>query len=243
MEDNVKSFLDKIQELKESQVKVYVPSLKKEIDSTELSFKQQKELIGTIADGNMGALKFQKLLNSVVLDNTGNSNLTYVDKLPIIIKLRATSIGDFVTRDEVVLNLNDVLEKFKLLKYPKHKTIKGKVQVELHVPLLSEELKIIQAGIDSLKKDETDIGKTIGNIYTYEIVKYINKIKFGEDELIFTSIPIKDRYKIVENLPLSLNKEIIEYIQEIKGKEAEALEYTVNGETKVLEIDVSFFDS
>jgi hypothetical protein len=243
MEDNVKSFLEKIKELKEQTVKVYVGSLKKEVDSLHLSFKQQKDLIGTIGDGNLGALKFQKVLNLAVLDNVGNDTLLVTDKLPVIIKLRSESIGNLVKRDDIDINLEDVLKNLKNIKYPKSKTIKGNITIELQIPTIKEETKVIQTALESLKQDETDIGKSIGNIYTYEIVKYINKIKFGEDELLFSAIPVKDRFKVVDNLPLSTNKEIIEFIQDIKVKESEALEYNVNGETKVLEIDVSFFDS
>jgi uncharacterized protein (UPF0218 family) len=54
---------------------------------------------------------------------------------------------------------------------------------------------------------------------------------------------VKDRVKIVENLPLSINKEIIKYIEAFKEDEQSHLKVTINGEEKAFDIDVSFFDN
>jgi hypothetical protein len=240
MDDNVKTFLDKIQDLKDQKVKGYVKSLKKEIDFTTLSFKQQKDLISTIADGAVGVLKFQKIINDIILENGGNSDILVTDKLPIILKLRIESIGNMIERDDIKIDLTPILEKAKTFKLPKVSSIDGAVQVDLKIPTLVAESKIMQVAIDSVKKDSSEFGKNIGNIYTYEIVKYIDKIRIGLDELELSQLPIKERYKIVENLPLSINKKIIEFIQTLKTLESDVLTYDSD---KVLEIDVSFFDS
>lgn len=244
MEDNVKSFLDKIQELKDSKSKVHVLSTGKQIDSTPLSFKQQKELIGTIGDGSLGALKFQKIINEIITTNTGNLDLKVIDKLPIILKLRIDAIGKTTKVDDQQVDLEEILTKVKALKFENTKTIDDIVKVELEIPTLSQEIKVIQSAIESVKKEgEGELGKNIGNIYTYEIVKYIKSIKFGEEELKFQELPVKDRFKVVDNLPVTINQEIIKFIQEIKKKENEALTVSVDDSEKSIDIDVSFFDS
>jgi hypothetical protein len=240
MEENVKSFLDKIQEIKEAKTKVYVCSTKKEVDCLNLSFKQQKDLISTIGDGAIGALKFQKIINDIIIDNTGKSDILVSDKLAIILKLRMDSIGNKITRDEVEVDLNPLLESVKKIKYSITRPIVGAVNVELSIPTLAAESKVIQAAIDSVKKDESEFGKNVGNIYTYEIVKFVDKLTIGDDTLKLDQLPIKDRFKIVENLPININKAIIAFIQELKNKESDALTYDTN---KVLDVDVSFFDS
>jgi uncharacterized protein (UPF0218 family) len=68
-------------------------------------------------------------------------------------------------------------------------------------------------------------------------------VKFGENEIVFADTPVKDRVKIVENLPLSINKEIIKYIESFKEDEQSHLKVTINGEEKAFDIDVSFFDN
>jgi hypothetical protein len=244
MEENVKSFLDKIEELKEVKSKVQILSTGKEVECSVLTFKQQKDLISTIADGSVGSIKFTKIINDIIIANTGNNDIKVSDKLPIILKLRIDSIGKIYKFDQEELDLEKVLEKAKKLKLISTKTIGDQIKVELDAPTLAQENKVIQTTIDIVKKDGDDeLGKSIGNIYTYEIVKYIKSVKFDDLVLNFQDIPIKDRYKIVDKLPLSLNKDIILFIQDIKAKEVEVLTLMVDNVEKTIDIDVSFFDS
>jgi hypothetical protein len=108
---------------------------------------------------------------------------------------------------------------------------------------VTAENQIIQATIDTVKKDGEELGKNIGSIYTFEIVKYIKTIEFGGEFINFNEVPIKDRVKIVDNLPISINQQIIDFIQNIKKIENEWLTVDIDGEPKTLDIDVSFFDS
>lgn len=243
MEDNVKSFLDKIQELKDKKIKVDVLSTGKSIECSPLSFKQQKDIISTIADGAVGILKFQKIVNDIILNNTGNNELTMVDKLPIIFKMRLDSIGGMMKINDGEVDISSVMEKLRAIKYNDSKVITGAVEVHLKVPTLIQENKVIQSTIDSIKKDDSEASRNVGNIYTFEIVKYISKIIFGSEELIFSEIPVKDRYKIVDNLPLTINKEIVEFIQSIKKVENDALVVKIDSEDVSFDIDVGFFDS
>lgn len=244
MDDNVKTLLDKIQELKSPRVSVYVNTTGLTIDCTPLSFKQQKDLISTLADGVVGALKFQKILNGIIMDNTSLDDLRTTDKLPIVLQLRANAIGDQIRVGSEKGKLTPILKKIKKFKVVQSKTITGDLTVMVEAPTLASENRIIQSMIDLLKKDgDAEVGKNIGNVYTHEIVKYIKSIKFGEQELVFLEIPVSDRAKIVDSLPISINKQIIEFIQDIKKAETELLTIELNGETKVLEIDVGFFDS
>lgn len=244
MEENVKSFLEKIQEIKDITIPVYLVSSGKKSKSKPLTFKQQKELISTVTDGTVGALKFQKYLNQIVLDNTGEDSLRVVDKLPIILKLRENAIGESVTIDDSIISLVPILEKIDKLEYIQSEMIVGDIQLEVEIPTLKEENKVIQACIDIIKNENPDdLGKSIGNIYTYEIVKYVKNITFGEEVLNFQEIPIKDRVKIIENLPISTNKKIVDFIQKIKETETELLTVDVDGNMKTLELNVMFFNA
>jgi hypothetical protein len=61
--------------------------------------------------------------------------------------------------------------------------------------------------------------------------------------LVFKDVPVRDRVKIVENLPLSQNKQVIEFIQEIKEKENSVMEVEKDGKKIFFDIDVNFFNS
>lgn len=244
MEENVKSFLDKIQDLKQEKSKVRVLSSGKDVECSFLTFKQQKDLISTIADGSVGSLKFQKIINDIIIANTDNNELKVTDKLPFILKLRIDSIGKIFKIDEHEVDLEKVLEKVNKLKPKTIKSLGDVVLVELESPTLSQENKVIQTSIEIVKKDGDDeLGKSIGNIYTYEIVKWIKSVKLGDTVINFQDIPVKDRYKIVDRLPLTLNKDIILFIQDLKSKESDALTVVVDNVEKTIDIDVSFFDS
>jgi len=169
--------------------------------------------------------------------------LRVTDKLPIILKLRSESIGKEVKIGDERVDLNKIISKIvKSKKIKLSETISGDIKVNLEVPLLTQENTIIQATIDAIKKDGDDMGKNIGSAYTYEIVKYIREIEFDGGSIIFIDIPIKDRVKIVDNLPISINQKVIDFIQNINKIEKEWLTVEINGDKKTLDIDVSLFD-
>lgn len=241
MDDVTKSFLEKIQELKEKKTKVDVVSSNKKIDVSLITFKQQKDLISTVADGPAGIVKFQKVLNEVLLENTGNDELKIIDKAPITIKLRIDSIGNILENGEKKLDLNEILTKTKKLKYRNSDSYEYMgIKLNVEIPTLKEENLILQSTIDALKKaNDNDVSKSVGDIFTYEVIKFIKSIEIAGEVLDLSTIHVKDRVKLVENLPSALNKNVVDFIQELKKTERE---YLTIGEEEI-EISVSLFDS
>lgn len=244
MDDTTKNFLKTLEELNDNKFDVYCPYSEKKVKANPLTFKQQKDLISTLTDGTLGVIQFQKILNNILSENTGE-DLYILDKVAAIIKIRCESIGNEITIDGVKVDITPVLEKIDKVKFPiKISPIKHEqFTVNLYVPTLKDENKIINSIIDDLKKDSKDLGKSIVNVYTHEIVKFVESILIGEDLLDFKSLSVKERINIVEKLPLSTNKAIIKEIENVKKVESELLSVEVNGEEKSFDIDVSFFDS
>ena len=243
MKEDIHSFLDKMQDMVEN-VDVYAPSPGKKITSKQLSFKQQKNLLSTIAEGAVGILKFQKTINDIIIENTGNDELLVTDKLPIILKLRIDSIGSGLKFGDDVVDITENLSNAEKLVFPKLTPIKGELTATLRIPTLKEESQIISVAMEFLKKDgDKEAGKAIGNMYVFEIVKFIEKIKIADKELVFADLTVKDRLKIVESMPLSVNTKIVEFIESIKKIENESLDIEVDGDKKRIDIDVSFFDN
>jgi len=243
MENDIKKFLESIQELKEEKFDVNQITTGNKVKCKKISFKQQKNIISTITDGASGVMKFQKILNDIIMENTETNDWLVVDKIPVIVKMRIESLGNLLKNKDTEIDLNQLklLEKFNT---PTTTKIKGSVDVNLRIPTLSEENKVLNYAVDFLKNSkESDIGKDITNIFTFEIVKYIESVVFNGQVLNFSDMPIKDRILVVENLPISVNKSIVEYIETIKNEENEQLKLVVDGETKVIEIDVTFFDN
>ena len=245
MEDNIKNFLDKVDQLKSDNLKVNTISKNSEIDCESLTFKQQKDIISTITEGITGPLKFQKNLNDIIVENTKDKELKVVDKLLIILQLRKDSVGTVVKlKNNKYDVLNDIIEKAKKLSPKLSKSIKGAISIELEVPTLISESQVINSCIDSVKKDsDKEVGKSLSDIYTFEIVKYIKTVSIKDDVLNFQDLSVRDRVKIVNKLPLSVNKQIVDFIQDIKQAELDALSFDTESGESTLEIDVSFFDS
>lgn len=245
MEDNIKNFLEKVNQLKSDNLKVDVISKNTKIDCEPLTFKQQKDIISTITDGITGPLKFQKNLNDIIVENTKNKELTVVDKLLIVLQLRKDSIGTVIkTKTSEFDVLDSVIDRVKKIKHQLGMTINGDISIELEVPTLTSESQIINACIESVKRgSDKDVGKSLSDIYTFEIVKYIKTVSIKDDTLNFQDLSVRDRVNVVNNLPLATNKQIIDFIQNIKQTEIDALTYNSEDGDAVVEIDVSFFDS
>jgi len=245
MEDNIKNFLNKVNELKSDNFKVDVISRQSTVDCEPLNFKQQKDIISTISEGITGPLKFQRNLNDIILENTKDKDIKVVDKLLIVLQLRKDSVGTIVKLKNGKYDvLDSIIEKTKKLSHKLSKIIKGPISVELEVPTLIAESQVINSCIDIVKKDsEKEVGKSLSNIYTFEIVKYIKSVSVKDDILNFQDLAVRDRVKIVDNLPLSVNKQIVDFIQDIKQAELDALSFNTESGESTLEIDVSFFDS
>lgn len=236
MKEDVKKFLDSVKESDSDTFKVYVPSQKKEVDCKPLSFKQQKEIISTVAEGPTGAVKFQRILNDVILENLGSVLLS--DKSAVIVALRKNAIGN-PEIDEEEIDLDGVLKNFRKFNPKKTTSIKDKITASIEIPTIEKENKILYSTIESFRKNGENVGKNVSQIYTYEIVKYIKELGIGEVNIKFDEISVGEMLEIVDNLPLNFNKKIIDFIQDYKTQEAEILKVG----DKEIDIDVSFFDS
>ncbi len=243
MDNNVKNFLESIQELKNTKFEVNRISTGDKVDCIPLSFKQQKNIISTFTEGTVGVLKFQKILNDIIMENTESNDWLVVDKVPVILKLRMESLGNNVKTQEGELDITNIKIVDKVT-IPLQTTIKGSVTVELDTPTLVEENKVINYAIDILKKDgEKDVGKNLSNLFTFEIVKFVKSVQFGDKILEFSDLPIKDRISIIENLPLTVNQDIAKFIDKIREIDRTQTKITVDGEEKSFDIDVTFFDN
>jgi hypothetical protein len=243
MDNNVKNFLESLQDLKKDTFEVKCISTGEKFSCTPLSFKQQKNIISTFAEGTVGVLKFQKMLNDVIVENTGSSNWLVVDKVPVILKLRTESLGTIVKTSGGEIDITNVkiLDKINT---PLQHVIKGAVEVELDTPTLVEENKIINYAIEILKKDgEKDVGKNLSNLFTFEIAKFVKSVKFGDKSLNFSELPVKDRISVIENLPLTINQEIARFIDTVKEIDRSQTKVVIDGEDKSFDIDVTFFDN
>ena len=245
---DITSLLEKLNEekSKEKALRVRVRSLKKDFDADPISFNQQKRIIGSIAEGLASALKLQKVLNEIIRENVKCDNVLSSDRTLLALQLRNSSIGSIINIDGNEHDiLNEVIGKISDIPHVKPETIKDKnIEVNVRIPTISDEDKILSRSIELMKSDgDKNVGKSVGILYTHEIIKYIESVTIGDDTVDIVKLPIKDKIVLIDALPLSLNKKISEYIQNIKKVEQDALTVEIDGEEKTIDIDVSFFDA
>ena len=129
--------------------------------------------------------KFIKKLNSIILDNVSSDQNIYIyDRIPIALALRKELKSDKLDQDGIEIEVGDLLKNFKPFGIKKFPIIEGEgFSLELRIPNLNQENKFLTLCIDELKKSNVeDFGKNLSIVLTYEIPKFIESFKFGENE-------------------------------------------------------------
>lgn len=244
---SVTSILSKLKDYNNTNlVTVYVPSADKEMQFRPLSVKQQKDLIKSGLDGALGGLTISNIIGEIILSNSVEKyNFLVTDKIPILLALRRQAFGNiFILKDEdseSVFDLDLILKND--LKYSNLTQVEIKLEnteVSSHVDVINieDDIKINNFQLEKLKKNKDgEISDTVGSLFIYEIVKFVTKIIIGSDELDLTALPIKERLSVIESVPVTLNNNILDYIQKFRKEELNYV--TIDGKT--LPIDARLF--
>ena len=222
-----KEFLKKLAEFK-TDLKVYIPSLKKEVDAEPLTLKQQKDIISSAAGGARGSLEFTRGINEAILKNVKANNLRPYDRVPIIVQLRKDALGNSALTDEYEFaSLEDVVKNYKNEKADFTDTEEitvDSLKLKLIIPTLKQETDIISKCILELDKiDPDDVSETVGTVFVFELIKYIDRIAIDGAEVAFSDLKIQDRVDIIEKLPLKVYNQLVHFLRQIGKYEANIL--------------------
>lgn len=242
MSNNVSKLISKLDKLGDDGIEIFIPSKKKTVTVTPLNLKQQKDLISSALDGVKGTLDFSKILNSIILDNSGAEDLKIFDKIPFIIGLRVEALGTKYVDNGGEIDLQIVLDNIKKhkLQFKEEKLIEYKnLKVNLSIPTLQDENVLLEKGSSDLSAEGHDLKTEVGVLYMLEIVKYIKEVEIDEITIDMSNTKVTDRMNLVEKFPLAIYSEISDYIETVNAYNTELL--TV-GDDKV-SIDSLFFDS
>ena len=239
----VKDFLKKLGEL-ETSFNIYVPSLGKNTEAKPLTLRQQKNIISTAVGGARGTLEFTRTINNAILENVKVKNLFPYDRVPIVVQLRKHALGDAAYTDSYqVASLEDVVKSCKSEKvdFPtKQDVAVDSLKLKLKIPTLKEETKIIDKCIDELERlDPEDASETVGTVFVFELIKYIDTVAIEGDTVTFNDLKIQDRVNIIEQLPLNVYNELVSFLTKMGIYESNIL--TVKDD-QYISIDASFFE-
>ncbi len=235
---------DLLKKLKEVKNDLKITVTSGEVVFTPLTLKQQKDLLSTAVSGIRGAIEFQKALNNTIIENSDTDEIFTIDRAKICLLLRRQSLGDGVKVGEEILNIDKFIGKVDSVKREfkmESKATEGGVTLCLKVPTLKEENAVISRCLVELDKakDLKESSKAFGVIYLYELIKYIESVKVGEEVAVFTDLKIAERVEIIENLPLTVYKQLSTFFKAFTAYENEILTF----EEKTIAIDPTFFDT
>ncbi len=235
---------DLLKKLKEVKNDLKITVTSGEVVFTPLTLKQQKDLLSTAVSGIRGAIEFQKVLNNTIIENSDTDEIFTIDRAKICLLLRRQSLGDGVKVGEEILNIDKFIGKVDSVKREfkmESKATEGGVTLSLKVPTLKEENAVISRCLVELDKakDLNESSKAFGVIYLYELIKYIESVKVGEEVAVFTDLKIAERVEIIENLPLTVYKQLSTFFKAFTAYENEILTF----EEKTIAIDPTFFDT
>ena len=241
---DIKSFLNELKQLNEKDCfNVYVPSVGRKVKFKALSVKQHKDIVKAMLGGMEGTILTSKIFNDIITENSSEKlEFKYYDRSKILVDIRQQSVGNKVKIDDVDYLLTD-LPEFKLFTKPEAKFVYKGIGVVVNVPNLDIDSAITEKSIIDITKissDDKKVGESINLLLTYEIMKFIQTIEIEGNLLTFSELGTYDKKNIIENLPLKLNNDILEYITEYKELEQEQFTYS---DGVKLEINGSFLTS
>jgi hypothetical protein len=244
--NNSLELLDALHKInKENSVDIFVPSLNKKVKFKPLNIKQQKDLIKTTLAGATSTALFSQVLNNIIISNAEELNTFKIyDRYAIALGLRAYTINDTYKYKNESVNLikfiDKSIKKFQQCNISNTQELNyHTIKISLKIPTLDRDILVTEKFINDNKYiKHTNYSDIIGDLYIYEVVKFIESIQVGEgDTFNFADLPIENCVAIVENLPVNLNTQIIDYIQTVRSAENIFVEL----ENGSIEINTSFF--
>jgi len=251
--------LQKLKEINGKGIDVYIPSLDKEVPFKPLNIRQQKEIIKASFDKNIPSISFNNILNTIIKENCQEQNieLLVTDRPSIAIALRKNIFGtiiknavksDTLNEESIEFDLEQVIQtKFKLdIKLTKVVKSEG-LEVQLRIPTLAADSRVnkeSQKVLSHLVEQNNSIKDLISELFVYELVKFIDFVEVLDvGKAVFTEISVVDQIKLVESLTAEVNKNIMEYIEEVRTFEKKYLSFTKNNKEYNINLDASFFSN
>ena len=249
MSSNLSDILQQLDTISiDSGLDIFIPSLKRTVKFKPLNLKQQKGLLTSSIDESLTKLSFNSffydIIKTNVLEDINVNNLLTIDRSVIALNLRAKALDSVITIQDKSIDLNAVVESAPLVQidnYPLNGVVdEGNIVIKLAAPSLGTDNELNNFAL-SKKNQDTDFKAVIGELFVYELTKFISfiTIKNGDatTEISFSTTKVADRIAIVEKLSSNITNRILDFIKSYRN--LETLYTKVDDVT--IDIDGSFF--
>lgn len=253
-----KQILASISELNKQQiVDIYIPSIDDTLSFKPLTVKQQKLILSSGVDTEIENLTFSNTMNSIILENclASSDKIKTTDKPAILLQLRKKAVGNTLTvtaQDaEYKIDIDQHIESVMSLTNKDTKTtfkldVEG-VEIQGNIPDLKTDTKYnkqFTRKIKSGNKSKLGLTDVVGDIYIYEMVKYVRSITIGENTIdIDDSITVDQVISVFESLPMIISNKIADNIKKLRELEIASLSNDVLPEDVQIPLDASIFTS
>lgn len=251
--------LQKLQELNKKTLDIFVPSLNSVIKFKSLNIKQQKEIIKASLDKSIPGVSFNSILNTIILENREDQTqkILVSDRPSIAIALRKDIFGTKISNAIRTEDLNDEVGEFDIdtvvntalpLDVVSEKVITFEtLKVGLKIPTLSVDNKVnkeITKNLSHLVEKDNALKDIIGELFVYEIAKFIDFIEISDvSKVEFNDLSVSQQVKLLENITADVNKQILDYIEEIRAFEKKYLSFNQNNKEYIINLDAAFFSN
>lgn len=241
---NIKSFIEELKQISDNDhYSVAVPSIGREVKFKAFSVKQHKDLIKSALDGVEGSLRMYKIFNDIISTNSLEPiNFAIYDRTKILVDLRKRCVSELVNIADTEYNLNN-LPEFNFVFDDSQKFKYKKISVDVRLPSLDIDSDITEKSIVEFSKyssEEKKVGNSLNILLVYELMKFINAITVDDVVISFDETSTADKKAIIDNLPLKLINNILDYIAKFKDYEQSL--FTFPDGTKLI-IDASFLST
>lgn len=250
------SVIDKIKQIAvTNKVNTYARTANVDVSFLPLTIKQQKNIIKTALDVVLSPITFSITTTEIIKENIqSKTNLSIIDKPLILLALRTNSLGSSYVIDgeeKGIVDLTECLKKREAVNIADlSETLTfDNLEITTKVPSLEEDYRInldCKRVLDSRKSNDNDkVKDLIGEVYIYEIIKFIDNIKVTidnkTDEIKFNILSINQKVETVESLPMAVTTKLIQSIANIRKVESEPLKVLVGDKEVTINLDTSFF--
>jgi hypothetical protein len=257
MAHDIKDILNSIQELnKKSSQEIYIPSLRKGVMFNPLTAKDQKVLLESSIDNILYQSKYYvetyNLIKRLAHEDIVGTITTF-DRDFILLGLRVKFLDKLYTykenEEDITVDLSSLLDITDEYLPTVENIPEGDIIVKCSNCSLMREYdlytQISKTHVNINPKDTEELREIVGNVYIYEIYKYIDSIfiDLGGDELTIdfnsSQYSLTQKIDILLTLDRKLIKKIMEYINNLKNYQNKWFTvdgYTVNIDTELFSI-------
>jgi len=223
--------LSKLNEINfEDTVNVFIPSLQRTVSFKPLSLQQQKEILKSgISSEIFNLLEFNVIFNAIIDQNSlEKNNYRLLDKPVIAFALRNKFTSQLLESEDKQIDTKIFIDKKLNVEASAFEDFfieEGLLKITAQAPNIAIDQIVSKMQLGKIKKaSNIDLTNIIGEMYVFEVLKYIKTIQIGELQQDMSLLTIEDRLKLIEQLPASIITKLNALIAEkFKNPEEEYL--------------------